>query len=272
MQGGAIHFISGLPRSGSTLLSAILKQNPRFRSRVTSPMLSLVNAVQPCVSGGEFASFFDDARRSAILKGLFAGYYGETTGQVVFDTNRLWTGRLALLKALYPRSRVVCCVRDPRWILDSFERALRRNPLRTSAITGYETQPSMNARLESLVRTESGVVGQAWTALRDAWHSDQADALIVIDYDRLTSDPGGVMHGLYAALGEPEFAHDYNALEYDEPQYDEANGAPGLHRVRGRLERIERPSSLPPELWKKYETELFWRTPRSDGLPPPLVL
>jgi hypothetical protein len=25
-----LHFISGLPRSGSTLLSAILRQNPRF--------------------------------------------------------------------------------------------------------------------------------------------------------------------------------------------------------------------------------------------------
>jgi sulfotransferase len=32
MQNG-IHFISGLPRSGSTLLAAILRQNPRFHPR-----------------------------------------------------------------------------------------------------------------------------------------------------------------------------------------------------------------------------------------------
>jgi len=31
----AIHFISGLPRAGSTLLSAILRQNPRFRAGMT---------------------------------------------------------------------------------------------------------------------------------------------------------------------------------------------------------------------------------------------
>ena len=31
------HFISGLPRSGSTLLSAILLQNPRFHAGMSSP-------------------------------------------------------------------------------------------------------------------------------------------------------------------------------------------------------------------------------------------
>ncbi|MBU0835751.1 MAG: sulfotransferase, partial [Gammaproteobacteria bacterium] len=28
----AYHFISGLPRSGSTLLAALLRQNPRFHA------------------------------------------------------------------------------------------------------------------------------------------------------------------------------------------------------------------------------------------------
>lgn len=32
------HFISGLPRSGSTLLAAILRQNPRFLAATTSPV------------------------------------------------------------------------------------------------------------------------------------------------------------------------------------------------------------------------------------------
>jgi hypothetical protein len=33
-----IHFISGLPRSGSTLLAAILRQNPRFRAAMSGPV------------------------------------------------------------------------------------------------------------------------------------------------------------------------------------------------------------------------------------------
>ena len=33
-----LHFISGLPRSGSTLLSALLRQNPRVHAAMTSPV------------------------------------------------------------------------------------------------------------------------------------------------------------------------------------------------------------------------------------------
>ena len=33
-----IHFISGLPRSGSTLLAGLLRQNPRFAAAMTGPV------------------------------------------------------------------------------------------------------------------------------------------------------------------------------------------------------------------------------------------
>jgi len=35
------YFIAGLPRSGSTLLSAILRQNPRFHAAMSSPIAPL---------------------------------------------------------------------------------------------------------------------------------------------------------------------------------------------------------------------------------------
>ncbi len=46
------HFITGLPRSGSTLLAAILRQNPRFHAGMTSPVGALVNAFLAQVSAG----------------------------------------------------------------------------------------------------------------------------------------------------------------------------------------------------------------------------
>ena len=32
-----MHLISGLPRSGSTLLAALLRQNPRFEAGISGP-------------------------------------------------------------------------------------------------------------------------------------------------------------------------------------------------------------------------------------------
>ena len=40
------YFMAGLPRSGSTLLSAILNQNPVFYSGPASPVLATMNAIE----------------------------------------------------------------------------------------------------------------------------------------------------------------------------------------------------------------------------------
>ncbi|HQT27579.1 MAG TPA: sulfotransferase, partial [Burkholderiales bacterium] len=98
------HFISGLPRSGSTLLSALLRQNPSFTAAMTSPVVSLLGAVHPKMCGGEFGVFFDDAKRAALLRSIFETYHsGAPSEGVIFDTNRLWTGRSALIGEIFPQ-------------------------------------------------------------------------------------------------------------------------------------------------------------------------
>src|ERR1700721_2937044 len=117
------HFISGLPRSGSTLLSAILRQNPRFVAGVSSPVAMLCGNLLHSMSGAtEFGSFFTDNRRRAIIHSIFDAYYADApSDRVIFDTNRTWTTRLPLLTELYPQARIICCVRDVAWIIDSIE-------------------------------------------------------------------------------------------------------------------------------------------------------
>jgi sulfotransferase len=38
-----LHFISGLPRSGSTLLASILRQTPQFHAAMSSPVAPMMN-------------------------------------------------------------------------------------------------------------------------------------------------------------------------------------------------------------------------------------
>ena len=77
MQNG-IHFISGLPRSGSTLLAGILRQNPRFHAGMSSPVGSLVNQLLAGMgANAEFSVFIDEEQRRDVLRGVFDGYYLE---------------------------------------------------------------------------------------------------------------------------------------------------------------------------------------------------
>ena len=73
-----MHFISGLPRSGSTLLAALLKQNPRFEAGMSGPLAGLFGALLSQMSAGnEYSVFIDDAKRRRILAGLFDNFYAE---------------------------------------------------------------------------------------------------------------------------------------------------------------------------------------------------
>ena len=85
------HFISGLPRSGSTLLAALLRQNPRFEAGMSGPLAGLFGALLGQMSArNEYSVFIDDARRERILRGLFDSFYADCKAGVIFDTSRGW--------------------------------------------------------------------------------------------------------------------------------------------------------------------------------------
>src|SRR5579863_6521730 len=94
------HFISGLPRSGSTLLAAILNQNPRFRAGMTSPLADIMGVViAETSSKNDFSFDVTDEQRVAMLRGLVENFYaGQPPSSIIFDTSRLWCSRMQLLE------------------------------------------------------------------------------------------------------------------------------------------------------------------------------
>ncbi|MEE3624085.1 sulfotransferase [Nitrospirillum sp. BR 11752] len=257
-----VHAISGLPRAGSTLLSALLRQNPRFHAAMTSPVAMLCGTLHQKMVGGEFGVFFDDDRRAAMLRGVFKSFYADVPpSSTVFDTNRTWTGRASVLGELYPDSRIICCVRDVSWIIDSIEHMLNKNPLQLSRVFNFQPGASVYARVDTLMNSDSGLIGLAWSTLREAWFGSQAHRLIVVPYDHLVKAPERTLSRLYEALGEAPFAHDFENVVYDEPDYDALLGMPGLHKVRERVEYRERKTCLPPDIFAKYTSANFWTKP-----------
>ena len=257
-----IHFISGLPRAGSTLLSAILRQNPRFRAGMTGPVGSLVDAMLRNMSmSNETSIFITDAQRKALLQGIFSAYYSDVPkGDVVFDTNRNWCARLPLLTDLFPRAKVICCVRDVPWILDSVERLIRKNKFQPSGIFNFEPGGTVYSRVEGLAGG-NGMVGFAWNALREAFCGEQTACLMALTYETLTTKPEQALAAVYEFIGEKSFKHDFNNIEFDAEEFDRRIGTPGLHRVGRSIHTNERRILLPPELVRKYENDSFWLDP-----------
>jgi len=260
-----IHFISGLPRSGSTLLAAILRQNPRFHAGMTSPVGAIYMALEAALSRrNEAAVFIEQTQRRNVLKGLFANYYNEIQKEkLVFDTNRMWCAKLPAITRLFPQARIICCVRAISWIMDSIERLVRDNPFELSGMFGFEPGGSVFTRVNRLA-TGDGMVGFALDALKEGFYGEQADRMILIEYQALTREPEDTLRHLYHLLGEPWFDHDFHDVEYEAEAFDLALGTPRLHTVRRKVEWIERDTVLPPELFSRFLEDAFWRHPEAN--------
>ena len=243
------HFISGLPRAGSTLTAAILRQNPRFHAGMSSPIASLFDGVIAQVSAGtELSTMVNEEQRARILRGLFDSYYADLVEPVIFDTNRAWTAKLPALMRLFPDAKVICCVRDVAWVMDSLERQYRNNAFEHTRLFNNPAERStVYTRVEALAHANR-LVGFAWHALREACYSEFAERVLVLEYDLLTSRPADVFKLVYEFLGEAPFAHDFNKVEYDAPAFDAQLGLDGLHRVHPEVKarpREDHPAARP---------------------------
>lgn len=255
------HFISGLPRSGSTLLAAILRQNPRFHAGMTSPIGALFNSMlQQFAAGTEFSAVVTQEQRRRLVHGLFESYYADHADKdVIFDTNRLWCGKMPALMDLYPGAKVVACVRNVAWVMDSLERRFRSNPYELTRLFNDESErATVYSRLDTLAH-RNRLVGYPWSALKEAFYGEHAESMLVVEYELLAQAPHKVLPLIYQFIGEPAFEHDFDQVQYEAPEFDAPLGVTGLHTVRPKVAMQERSTLLPPDLFEQYAALSFWK-------------
>jgi sulfotransferase len=263
-----LHFISGLPRSGSTLLSALLRQDAGIHAAMTSPVGSLVSTLLRGMSQeNEGAVFIDDDQRRRVLIAAVDAFYADIhPARLVIDTNRLWCSKLPTIAALWPDARVVACVRNPAWALDSIESLTRRNALEPSGIFKFDPGGTVYSRAEGLM-SGTGMIGFALNALREAVFGAERGKLLLVRFETLTTDPARAMTAIREFLGLPDFAHSFNdiAPDYDAMMFDARIGSPGLHALGPRVVSSTRATILPPDVFARYTGDAFWDAP--GGLP-----
>jgi len=92
-------------------------------------------------------------------------------------------------------------------------------------------------------------------------HSAESDRILLLSYETLTSAPDYALQAVYEFTGLPRFRHDFQNIGFDASAFDARLGTPGLHAVRREARAVERQTILPPDLWRRFEGESFWRDP-----------
>ena len=77
-----------------------------------------------------------------MMRGLFDSYYQDVSDkEVIFDTSRAWCARMPALADVFPQSKVIACVRNVAWVMDSLERRYRADPFENTKLFNDDIEP-----------------------------------------------------------------------------------------------------------------------------------
>lgn len=258
-----IHFIAGMPRSGSTLLGNLLVQNPRFHVTPTSGLVEALLALRTAFDKiPDFRAAPNEAGKMAALRGALYGFFDPVDRPVVFDRNRQWVYELEMVEALLGRkAKVLVCVRDIPEILASLERLWRENKPHRK-IVQQEVSPVEFQSLEGrcAVWLQPGQpVGRAYVGIQDALTRGLADRMFFIHFDQLTRHPAATMRAIYQFLGEEPFEHNFDHVEQVIHEDDLVHGIKGLHDIRSAVRPVPpRARQILGNLADTYKGPYIW--------------
>jgi sulfotransferase len=257
--GKTIHMISGLPRSGSTLLCNILAQNPEMHSTPTSAcheaLFVLRNAWGEWVEHKAAKSLANNLQ--PVLNATINAYHN-TDRPVVIDKGRGWLSLIELAEfALDRKVKIIVPVRGIPQILSSFEKLHRKTQAKDQG--DYFQAQTIQGRAEHLLGAEQ-VLGLAYNRLKDAMMRGLGDRLCLVEFDDLTHNPKETLEDIYKFLELPNFEHDFTSVEQYTHEDDSVHGM-DLHTIRKDVKPIKDDSAsvLGVDLCKQYTGTEFWR-------------
>ena len=260
------YFMAGLPRSGSTLLSSILNQNPRFYSGPSSPVLGVMYAVEENFTTNElYTGYPKPDQVIEIIGSIPHHFYSDVKEPIVFDKNRAWTARVPYIEGyIKQQAKILVPVRRVDEILTSVLSMIHRNPFQ-------EGQDRINFVDEYLVKTNQpindynrcmhllspdGIVYESLNAVKLGLEQNMRDKMHFVDYNDMVSNPEQVMEDIYDFLGEEYYEHTFDGLSNIHRENDlNTYGLGDMHEVHSKLEKTSSSpeSVLPKEIIDLYE-------------------
>jgi sulfotransferase len=255
-----VHFVAGLPRSGSTVLISLLAQNPRIHGAPVSGLCGIVNGLFMNWDKIEFhREVPNEAAKRSVLKALFNAYYADIERPIVLDKERSWVVHIALLEEVLGRKvKMIIPVRPVVEILASFETLRQKNPL---TYTAADEQLGASSTLETRCNyfmNATGPIGSVYNWTKDAVTSGYLDRMLFVDYNKLMTNPQKQLERIYEFLEEPLFNHDLSRIQQLVQSDDSVWRFPGLHDVRSVLARTS------PDPIKTLGADLYMTYTRSE--------
>lgn len=246
------HVVTGLPRSGTTLLCNILNQNPRFYASSTSPLPHfLCGLVHSWSTSTEVKGLLQSRKNETeqriqdTASGLINDWYKCKNREVIFDKSRLWTTSTLMLHNIHPEAKIIVCVRNLIDVFASVEKQHRKNPLLDD--TEVPGDRAIFKRADTMFSPD-GLIGGPIVGIEDLMRRNP-DNVVYVMYESLVRQPAMIFERLYSEIKEEAFIHDFDNVENTAEDPDGFYLYKYPHQGCGKVE----PSD--PDEWKQYVSQ-----------------
>jgi sulfotransferase len=235
-------FMAGLPRSGSTLLSAILGQNPDIYTTPQTDMPDVLwNMNQGLVQYEGFRSGFMPEGYDNLFKMTMNFFYESVNKPYIIDKNRSWgtPDNLDILSKITDDIKIICPVRP---ILEIFASFLNLANSTTENIINdrlyddwvYHYRPINDAKCEAIYE----ILKRPILSLSSILKPEHKNKFHFVYYEDLVSNPKETVQNIYKFLNIPEYEHDFYNINWQvSTKENEVFKIPELHKVKNKIKK-----------------------------------
>ena len=260
--------MAGLPRSGSTVLSAILNQNPEIYASPQTDLLSLLYKFESEIptlesyKAGLLFSSYDNTIRS-----IPDNFYSPINKPIVIDKNRGWGTPYNwdnLSDYLNPEGKVILTMRPILEVLASFVVKARETEKATGQLPYFNQDlwvSNYRERVDSIsdnLMMPNGELDRCVFSIANLLKNHR-DRVHVVWLNDLIKSPQPTVDGIYDFLNLERFNHNFKQIK-EVHKHDDLSGygMVALHNVKKKLakSKIEPSKILSEYVIQKYGNAL----------------
>jgi sulfotransferase len=235
--------MGGLPRSGSTLLTAILNQHPDIYASPQSNLLNMSYVLEKEIYDSEsWLSGLQHEDYENTLNNLGNLFYSNVKKPIIIDKNRAWgtPGNNFIAKRLSDNPKTIIVLRPILEVLSSFVRLAEKNPnnfidrvIKNEDFYVKYYRDTNDVRCDYLMRA-NGEIDQALLAI--ATLVKNPESCHIVWYEDLINDSQKCLSNMYQFLEVEDFKHNFKNIKQLDKHNDETLfGIKDLHKIASTI-------------------------------------
>ena len=249
-----LFFLVAQPRSGNTLFTSIINQNPEIVCTPNSITLEIMKDVFLLKQTDVFLNYPDHKSLDNVLDVVYDNYYKNWSQPIIIDRGPVMTpGNFALMQKHFKRSfKCIVLLRDVMDVLASYMKWYTENP---DAFPNRFNLKNDEEKL-GMIMNKDGAVAKDLEAIKNAFN--YPDICHFVKYDDLVARPDEEIKKIYKFIGRPYFNHKFDNLQQVEVngmKYDDTIVGKNMHNIRSVVRKVNNPyiEKIPKRIKQKYE-------------------